>query len=237
MSAELVAAVPGRALAVFAHPDDSDVSCGGTLARWVDGSCEVHVVICALGDKGTRDALVDPARLVSRRDAEIEAAQRVLGVAGVHRLGRPDGQFENDLELRSELVTLIRTLRPEALICPDPTAVFFGEHYYNHRDHRVVGYAALDAAAPAAALPLYFPESGAPWSIETAYLSGSLEPNVLVDVSATITRKTEAVLCHQSQLGEAGEGFAEALRERSEEIGRPLGIAHGEAFRRISLLP
>jgi len=57
---------------------------------------------------------------------------------------------------------------------------FFGEHYYNHRDHRVVGFGALDAASPAAASPHYFPEQGAPFQIEVAYLSGSLEPNVLL---------------------------------------------------------
>ena len=71
---------------------------------------------------------------------------------------------------------IIRDLRPEAIISPDPLVVFFGEHHYNHRDHRVVGWAALDAAAPAAALPRYFIGTGKPHQVTAAYLSGSLEP-------------------------------------------------------------
>ena len=63
----------------------------------------------------------------------------------------------DDDELRGRLVALIRRLRPEAVMCPDPTAVFFGEHYVNHRDHRVVGWATLDATTPAAGMPHYFP--------------------------------------------------------------------------------
>ena len=157
MPVELLGEAPRRAVAVYAHPDDSDVSCGGTLARWADAGTTVDLIVCAAGDKGTRDAATQVGSLVAVRAAEVEAAARVLGLSGVHRLGRPDGEFENDADLRRELVLLLRELRPEVLICPDPLAVFFGEHYYNHRDHRVVGYAALDAAAPAAASPCTSP--------------------------------------------------------------------------------
>ena len=150
----------------------------------------------------------------------------VLGVSGVHRLGRPDGEFENDPDLRRELVVLLRELRPEVLVCPDPLAVFFGEHYYNHRDHRVVGFAALDAAAPGAASPLYFPDAGPPHAVGFALLSGSLEPNVYVDVTATVGRKADAVCCHVSQLGEAGESFRPVMEERAAEAGRVAGVEY-----------
>lgn len=234
---QLLDDVPSVALAVYAHPDDADVSSGGTLARWADAGCEVHLVVCTTGDKGSLDAGTDPVELVRVRAEETVAASGVLGVRALHRLDRPDGELENDLVTRRALVALIRDVRPEALVCPDPLAVFFGEHYYNHRDHRVVGFAALDAAAPAAASPLYFPDAGAAHSVPMAYLSGSLEPNVYVDVGATIERKSQAVLCHRSQLGDAAGPFGAVLRERAEEAGRVAGVAHAEAFRRVRLGP
>ncbi len=226
---------PTSVLAIYAHPDDSDVSCGGSLARWAAQGAEVHLIICARGDKGSSDPATDIDELVTRRASEAERAAGVLGLASVELLGHDDGEVENDLELRSELVAAMRRVRPQVLICPDPSALFFGELYYNHRDHRVVGYAALDSAFPAAASPLYFPECGAPVAIEAAYLSGSLEPNVYVDVSTTIGQKADAILCHQSQLGETGEWFRSVVHERAEQAGRAVGVAFAEAFRRIRL--
>lgn len=235
MAAELLVETPRCALAIYAHPDDSDVAAGGTLARWARLGCEVHVVICALGDKGTSDPLADVKTLVQRRIKELDTAQAILGVKEVHRLGYPDGELENDLPLRRDLVGLMRAIRPEVLICPDPTAVFFGEHYFNHHDHRSIGFAALDAAAPAARSPLYFPDQGPPATIEVAYMSGSLEPNVYVDISETVGQKAEAILCHRSQLGEPSEWFRSVVHERAEQAGRRAGVKFAEAFRRIGL--
>lgn len=234
-SVRLVEEVPARVVAVYAHPDDADVSSGGTLARWADAGSEVHVVLCAVGDKGSGDADRDVGELVRLRAAEVEAAREVLGVRSVCNLGRLDGEIENDLATRGAIVEVLRRVRPEVLVCPDPLAVFFGEHYYNHRDHRVVGFAALDAAAPAAGSPLYFPDAGPAHSVAYAYLSGSLEPNVYVDVGSSIERKASAVLCHRSQLGDGGEHFGPVVRERAEEAGRIAGVAYAEAFRRVRL--
>ena len=64
---DLLDEVPDRVLAVYAHPDDPDVSCGGTLARWSGAGAEVHVLICTNGDKGTTDPAVDPRDLAARR--------------------------------------------------------------------------------------------------------------------------------------------------------------------------
>jgi LmbE family N-acetylglucosaminyl deacetylase len=233
--AELVDQVPARVLAVYAHPDDPDVSCGGTLARWAAGGAEVHVAVCALGDKGAVDPATDPDELAALREAETRAAGTILGVSELHFLGRRDGELENDLPLRGELVALIRSTRAEAILCPDPLAVFFGEHYYNHRDHRVVGWATLDAASPAAGSPLYFPEAGPAHEPTVAYLSATLEPVVYVDITETLEHKVEALLSHRSQLSEAGEWFREAVRERAEEVGRAAGTRFAEAFRRVRL--
>ena len=235
MPVELLSETPRCALAIYAHPDDSDVAAGGTLARWASAGCEVHVVICALGDKGSSDPETNSDSLVRRRSEELDAAQAILGIKQVHRLPFHDGEIENDLGLRRILVSIMRKTRPEVLVCPDPTAVFFGEHYFNHHDHRSVGFAALDAAAPAARSPLYFPEEGPAAAIEVAYMSGSLEPNTYVDITDSVGRKAEAILCHKSQLGETSEWFRSVVHERAEQAGRIVGVGFAEAFRRIGL--
>ena len=113
--------------------------------------------------------------------------------------------------------------------------MFFGGHHYNHRDHRVVGWAVLDSVAPAAASPLYFPESGPAHQVSAVLMSGSLEPNAWVDVTTTIELKVRAVGCHESQLVDANDWFASALRDGAEEAGRQAGVRFAEAFRRIDL--
>src|SRR5438105_8971551 len=104
---------PERVLAVYAHPDDPEVSCGGALARWARAGAEVHVAICASGDKGTVDPATDPAELVKRRVGEMDAAATVLGLAGHHRLDHPDGELAEAADLRPQLVALVRSPRPD----------------------------------------------------------------------------------------------------------------------------
>lgn len=232
---ELFHDVPDRALAIYAHPDDADVSCGGTLACWVRRGADVHVLVCTNGDKGTTDPGLDPTELTERRVAESDAADAYLGVSHHHRLGYPDGELVDDRSFRGELVAWIRRLRPDAVLCPDPTAVFFGEDYYNHRDHRVVGFAALDALSPAAALPHYFPDAGPAHRVSTVLMSGTLEPNVWIDISEAIGDKTAAVACHRSQFPDDGAWAAQAVVRRAEDEGRRAGVTHAEGFRRLRL--
>lgn len=233
--AELLDITPRRALAVYAHPDDADVSCGGTLARWSDDGSEVHVVVCTTGDKGSSDPKVVPSELADERAAEVAAAAAALGLQGHTRLGHPDGELYDERGLVAELVGQVRRLRPDVVVCPDPTAVFFGQHYFNHRDHRTVGWATLDAVAPAASQPHYFPEAGPPHAVGSVLLSGTVAPDVWVDVSGTLERKTRAVLCHRSQLSEGAEWFRSALRQRAEEEGQQAGVRYAEGFRRLRL--
>ena len=227
---------PSSALVVYAHPDDPEVSCGGTVARWAAAGADVHVVICATGDKGSSDPATRPEDLVRRRAAEVAAATAVLGVAGHHLLGHPDGEVENSPALRRELVALVRRLQPQVVVCPDPTAVFFGASYFNHRDHRQVGWAVLDAVAPAAANPHYFPDAGPPHQVEAVYLSGTLQPDLWVEITTTIEVKAQALLCHESQLGETGEWLRQVVHQRAEEGGRVAGVPYAEGFRVLRLV-
>lgn len=232
---ELVQDTPAVVLAVYAHPDDPDVAAGGTLARWAGAGASVHVCICADGDKGSLDPATDPSDLTRRRRLETAASGRILGISEHHWLGYPDGELEDDKELRARLVELIRAVRPVAMIAPDPTAVFFGQAYVNHRDHRATGWAAIDAAAPAAGNPHYFPDRGPAHRVEALYLSGTLDPDVWVDVSGTIDTKAAAIGCHASQLGETGEWLRRAVRQRAEEAGREANVPYAEGFRRVAL--
>jgi LmbE family N-acetylglucosaminyl deacetylase len=235
--AELVEMAPRSALAVYAHPDDPEVSCGGTLARWSAAGTEVVVCICADGDKGSLDPAVDGAELSARRRHEVKAAGAVLGVTAQRFLGYPDGELDNDTRLRGLLVELVRQVKPEVVLCPDPTAVFFGQQYANHRDHRMVGWATLDAVAPAAANPHYFPAAGRAHQPAVLYLSGTLEPDVWVDITAVVERKAQAVACHASQVGEPGEWLRTVVRQRAEAGGRRAGVEYAEGFRRLLLRP
>jgi LmbE family N-acetylglucosaminyl deacetylase len=197
----------------------------------------VHVAVTTRGDKGTNDPDADLEALARLRVEETATAAKRLGVLHTHHLDYPDGELPDDRDLRVDLVRLIRSLRPDVVLCPDPTSVFFGDSYVNHRDHRVTGWAALDAVAPAAGNPHYFPELRREGldvhHVRAVYLSGTFEPNIWVDITATLERKIEALFCHTSQLVETGEWFREFLRELAEGAGRAAGVTYAEAFRRI----
>ena len=227
--------IPEVVLAVYAHPDDADVACGGTLARWAKEGAAVHLIVCTDGGKGTFDPEVTPADLAARRAAELEASSALIGLQSVTNLGYPDGGLADSDELRGTLVEWVRRLRPDVACGHDPTALFFGQEYFNHRDHRLAGTTLLDAVSPAAALPHYFPEAGPPHQVATVLLSGTLEPDVWVDVTETIDLKAAAVECHRTQFADPGGWAGEAVRRRAEQEGRRAGAGYAEGFRRLTL--
>jgi len=233
--AVLLDETPGRVLAVYAHPDDPEISCGATLARWAVAGTEVHVLVLTRGEKGSHDPAADRERLAARRRSEMEAAGKVLGLSGREQLGIDDGELLNSGEVRGEIVTAIRRVRPDVVVCPDPTAAIFGDTYFNHSDHRVAGWATLDAVSPSAANPHYFPSAGPAHPVGVVLLSGTLEPNVWVDVTATLDAKVDALLCHASQLDGSEELFRDVLRARAEAEGATAGVRYAEGFRRLTL--
>jgi LmbE family N-acetylglucosaminyl deacetylase len=224
--------VPARALAVFAHPDDPEVGCGGTLARWAAAGSEVHLVVACRGEKGSPDPATDPDALAEARSAEVARAAEVLGLASVEHLGYPDGDLENDAALRTQLLAAVRRLRPTAVVSPDPTAIFFGDSYVNHRDHRQLGWAVLDSVVPAAS-PLYAPDHGDAHQVELLLLAGTLEPDAWVDIADVMATKVSAVACHESRLGADPDLIAQILEQRAAEAGRAAGLRLAEPFRRL----
>ncbi|HET6968174.1 MAG TPA: PIG-L deacetylase family protein, partial [Ornithinibacter sp.] len=209
-----------------------EVACGGTLARWASLGTEVHLVIACRGEKGSFDPDTDPDVLAASRAEEVARAADVLQLASVEHLGYPDGEIENDATLRARLIEIVRRQRPDALVTPDPSAIFFGDSYVNHRDHRQLGWAVLDTLVPAAS-PLYVPEAGDAHQVGLVLLSGTLEADAWVDIDAVLETKVAAVGCHESRLGGDPALVAELLEHRAAEEGARAGIAHAEAFRRL----
>lgn len=226
---------PQSAMAIYAHPDDADIAAGGLLAQWASDGCTIHLVVICDGAKGSHVPQLDSTTLREARRDEFELAANLLGVSNAVCLNRPDGDVVNDQELRATLVGLVRKHRPEVVLGPDPTATFFGGVYVNHRDHRETGWALLDAVAPAAAMPLYFPEQGEPHQVHQLLLSGTHDPDVIADVSRTIDTKVKAVLSHVSQLAGDADAIRDVVYGRAEQAGRPIGVAFGEAFRSVEL--
>ena len=134
--------------------------------------------------------------------------------------------------LRDRLIEVVRRLRPDAVVAPDPTAVFFGDSYVNHRDHRQLGWAVLDSLVPAAS-PLYARGAGPAHHVGLVLLSGTLEPDAWVDIGAALDTKVAAVACHASRLGDDPALIAAILEQRAAEAGAQAGVAHAEAFRRL----
>ena len=235
LSARIFGEIPERVLAVYAHPDDADVSCGGTLGAWAAAGSEVHLVVVTQGEKGTQDSDVDTMELAARRAVEVHEAADALGIASVEFLGIPDGEALEAAWLLEALVARIRRLRPQACLGHDPTSVFFGSVYISHRDHRAAGWALIDAVAPASAMPHYFPGAGAPFQVEHLLLSGTLNPDVFIDISSSIEAKVAAVRAHHSQLGLEPEWVANSVSERAAQDGRIAGVPFAEGFRYFAL--
>ncbi len=166
--------------------------------------------------------------------SEQRAACAALGVDEVVFLGHDDGQLQATLELRRELVRVIRQYKPEVVLCGDPTRMFFGDDYINHPDHRAGAQAALDAVAPASGMPLLWPELGEPHSVRQVYIQGNDKPNVWVDIAETIELKIAALREHRSQVGEAD--IARRMRQWAAEDGKERGLAFAETYRVMVLV-
>jgi LmbE family N-acetylglucosaminyl deacetylase len=227
--------VPKSALVIMAHPDDAEFTVAGTVAKWAQAGCEIVYVLCTNGNAGTHEPGMTREKIAAIREEEQRAACQVLGVKDVVFLRHDDGTLQPTLELRRDLVRLIRYFKPEAVITEDPTALFYGDDYINHPDHRAAGQAAIDAVAPAAAMPLLWPEEGEPHRVRQMYVGGSDKPNVWIDLSDTLEIKIEALRRHKSQMGEWDP--SEMIRKWAAETGKQKGLAWAESFRRIIFEP
>ena len=234
-------AVPARALAIGAHPDDIDFGCGATLAKWAAAGCTVTELVLTDGSKGSWDPHTDRAELVALRQAEQRAAAAALGAGDVVFLGHVDGELQSGLAERAEVCRVIREVRPEVVLGHDPW-----KRYRLHPDHRHAGFLAVEGIV-AARDPHFFPEQRlAPHRPAALLLWEADEVDHLETVDAFLPAKLAALMAHRSQwestMGIATDptaeeqAFATRIRERAAEAGARAGLALAEAFKRIDRL-
>ena len=99
----------------------------------------MHLVVCTDGGKGTTDPAVEPAELAAERAAELEASSALDRSAQRREPGLPRRRADRLDGLPGHAGRRVRALRPDVVCGHDPTAVFFGQDYFNHRDHRIAG--------------------------------------------------------------------------------------------------
>lgn len=237
-------------LAIFAHPDDESLACGGTLARLADAGARVVLLCASRGEAGSISdpALVPDGDLGLVRTRELRDAATTLGIADVIVMDHPDGDLRWDdvPELHAEIVAAINRYRPDAVI------TFAEDGLYWHLDHIGVHERTFTAVKSfgAAAPPLYYvtmPHGAMREVVEAAHAKGGSPPDstlwgiapdafgqaadppsFVIDVRAWIPRKLAALRCHQTQMGPHNP----IAWINEEEARQWLGIEH---FRRAPL--
>ena len=219
------------ALVLFAHPDDAEFMCGGTVAKWTREGCVVHYVVCTDGSAGSNDPGARREDVTPVREREQRAAADVLGVQSVTFLGEIDGMLEVNLATRRKVCREVRRLRPEVLVAPDPSRLWFGSGYINHWDHKQAGLLALTAVMPDAPTRVMFDELEQegiePYEVPNLWLSSN-ESDTYVDITDTIDVKIAALAAHVSEEGEAAAPW---VRERARETGAAAGCEYAEVFK------
>ncbi len=193
-------------LVILAHPDDPEFFCGATLARWALAGHLINYVLLTNGNKGG-GSNISPETLCEIRRKEQQNAAAVIGVQSVKILHHEDGYLIPSMELRSEIVRLIRQEKPDILVTCDPTLLYSWNNRVNHPDHRAAGQAVLDAVFPAAGNSHFFPdlitqEGLLPHTPREVWVSLAVQPSVILDVSSTWEIKINALKMHKSQIGD-----------------------------------
>lgn len=223
-------------MVVAPHPDDAEIACAGTIARWTKEGRQIVYIVCTSGDKGTSDRSIKPKELAAIREREQQEAAAVTGVREVVFLRYKDQKLEDSDEFRKKLVRFIRMYRPDTVITDDP----YRRYRYWHRDHMVAARVVLDAVFPYARDHLAYPDllkAGLePHKVKEVLLFHSDEPTVQYDITETFDLKLAALRCHKSQF--AGKEFAameSMLRQWAKETAKDFGCELAEAFHRIEM--
>jgi LmbE family N-acetylglucosaminyl deacetylase len=233
-----------RVLIVMAHPDDGEFSSGGTVARWAAEGRDIYYCLLTDGQVGDAgDTEITSERLTQVRQEEARAAARALGVQhDVFFMHYMDSRLEPTLEVRGNIARLIRQVKPDVVICQDPTVRWSGQGYINHPDHRAAGEATLAAIMPVASTRLAYPELAAeglaPHNVREIYITGTQNADRWVDIGGYLETKVAALRAHKSQMRDWDP--AEGVKRWAEENGnnaRKYGheMQYAEAFKYIKL--
>jgi bacillithiol biosynthesis deacetylase BshB1 len=212
-------------LAIAAHRDDVEQTCGGTLLRMAARGLRTAILDLTRGEAGTRGTAEDRAR-------EATEAARILGVRWREALDLADGAIENTLENRVKIARVLRTLRPRVVILPYWQA--------RHPDHAIVAALGYEACFLSGLAKV---DTGAaphrPFKIVYASLYADVRPSFVVDITPFVDRRHEALMAYRSQYANqaAGAGLfvaAEEIRERTyaeaRHYGLLAGVKYGEPF-------
>ena len=228
--------LPQIAMSIHAHPDDQEFTVAGTLAKWTQTGCEVISVVITSGDAGSNDpahASAYKPTLASIRETEQTAANNVIGIKETVFMHQPDGELEPTVALRKEITKLIRRYKPDVVVIGDPQAVFYGNGYINHPDHRAAAQLGLYAAFPSAGSRLLFAdlldEGFEPHNVKRVYIHGSEKPDTWVNITETIDVKVAALKEHASQLGDWDP--EKMIREWAEEEAKDQDMQFAEAYK------
>ncbi len=218
---------PCHLLAIGAHPDDVELTCGGTLIKTARLGYRTAIVDLTGGETGTHGSR-------SIRSSEAEAAARVLGAATRLNAGLPDAGLHNTDETRRVVVELIRSIRPRVVVLPYPIG--------RHPDHRIASELCRDASYLAGLAN--YPAAGEPHRPEKilytlAYREDAVKPTFVVDITDDFETKLDAIRCYASQFegrmaaGEifpAGGDVYENVRMHCARYGSLIRAAYGEPY-------
>ncbi len=215
-------------LAIAAHRDDVEQTCGGTLLRLAGAGAVTGILDLTAGETGTRGSAVE-------RGLEAEHAAAILKVAWRGNLGLPDGALVNSLEYKHRLAAAIRQTRPRIVIVPYP--------HGRHPDHYTAGTLGYEAAFLAGLSKLDLPECEAPAFRPATVIYASLysneRPSFIVDISEQFEARLQSLLAYRSQYRDqqAGGGIFPAegdIPARVEAIARNygmmIGVRYGEPY-------
>jgi len=217
-----------RVLAVGCHPDDLEILCGGTLARYASAGHAVVMAVVANGDKGHFEIPSD--QLARIRHEEFRASAGVIGAETIY-VGVPDGQVYPDHKTRCKLIEVVRQARPDLVITHDPND-YFG-------DHTTVSHLVCDASYLGAA-PLFKGKQPAIRSVPPVFFMDTVmgvrfDPEHYVDISDTMETKLEMLAKHQTQLTwlhqHDGVDILGNVRTVARFRGLQCGVEYAEAFR------
>jgi LmbE family N-acetylglucosaminyl deacetylase len=219
-------------VAVGAHQDDVELTCGGTLARYRrERRCTIAIVCVSAGDMGGTSA-AGPARSTTAAVRELEAREAAARIgAAYHCLGQPDGFVENSAGAKAELAAILRAQRADIVLAPPPADY--------HPDHRatsaLVSDACLLASVPALAADGE-PLARAPALFYTDSIAGlDFVPTRYVDITETFADKQELLRLHRSQMAHMRAVAGWDLVEYSQIVGAfrglQCGVRYAEGFR------
>jgi LmbE family N-acetylglucosaminyl deacetylase len=230
-----------RALVVFAHPDDAEFLCGGTVAKWTGEGTEVRYVCATDGSAGWNGPDLTRAQISEIREREMREAADVLGVADVTFLRYADGTLEPNLELRRAITREVRRARPDVIVTFDPSVLWAGRRYINHPDHRAVGEAVLAVVACDAPTRPQFPEllsqGFEPFEVPRLWLATEGQGvDIRVDIGDTLDLKVKALRAHGSQLENMGEDDIDGrMRKWASKMAVGGDAEFAEGFRTFDL--